>query len=82
MKGLATFASEGKKVPKNQRRVIIPAKLVAATVRMVMDPKQAIIMGRTTAGPNFLPSIPLRAVRVGELNWTVRLTYNGGAHRT
>jgi len=51
-------------LPRNQRRVIIPAKFLTATPRIVREPKHAIRMGNTVAGPNFFPNIAIGGAKI------------------
>jgi hypothetical protein len=44
-------------IPKKILKTSIPAKFLAATVRIVKAPKHPIRIGNTLAGPNFFPNI-------------------------
>lgn len=45
-------------MPRNQRKVMMPAKFFAAVTNKVQEPNPNIISGKTRFGPYCLPRMP------------------------
>jgi hypothetical protein len=51
-------------MPRKKRRANMPPKFFAAAPSSVMEPKTNMRMGRTRAGPNFLPSMAMGGAKM------------------